>query len=849
MAATNVGSIAYTLELDTNKFDSSIKALKSKLSSINTSLGSVDSSASKANGSFSSLAGAVGVGTVAADAFTRAIGGIGQAIGSSFNQLKSLETSRASFEVLTGSAEVATATIKDLAQFANTTPFEFPDLAKSAKTLLGFGLSANDTSKRIRQIGDISAATGGDLSGIATVVGQIFAAGKVNGQDFLQLINNSVALGPEIAKELGVPLSDVKNQIEKGAVSADVFAKVLDKTTDAGGKFFGGTDKLAGTLDGRISTLKDTFTGLVGSLVGVDFSTGLVEADGLFAKLSTGIKSISETLSQVDFSKLGKSISEIVTSGIGVLKNVFSFIVDNKDIIISALSGFAAGFVALKVIKTITSLVEGFGLALKFLSKNPVVLLIGLTVAALVLLEKKFGAVTKAVKIISENFSKFRDAIQPVTDKIGEVIGVIKDAVFDTFKNVIKGIGDTFNDIQKYIDDHKEGLKQIATVIGVVLLPAFAQLVTAATVTAIKVAASAAVASAGWVANAATTSAAWALQFGKIVFQSALTATKMVAQAVIASAGWVANAAVAGFAWLLELPKIVAASITTSAAAVTNALISSAAWVASAVVSSTAWLINELPKIILAFVTASGSAVVNAGIASASWVASATVSSQAFIAFRALLATPLVMPAIVVTAAIASLFAVVKAVQAVKDAIDSVNNAAASAASASKASDSTLATLNDLIKNGTPEQQARARSTFQRLSETGAFANGTNFAPGGIALVGEEGPELVNLPRGSKVVPADRTSKILQDASRAFSSISLGVSNIFSDLSNASSSLGRSPSTSSDVNPGAVAGVVNKRQVIIAAVPINGIQLSQEQLRDFYRQLTTAYGDDLGAII
>lgn len=36
------------------------------------------------------------------------------------------------------------------------------------------------------------------------------------------------------------------------------------------------------------------------------------------------------------------------------------------------------------------------------------------------------------------------------------------------------------------------------------------------------------------------------------------------------------------------------------------------------------------------------------------------------------------------------------------------------------------------------------------------FANGTNFAPGGLALVGERGPELVNLPRGSKVTPTER---------------------------------------------------------------------------------------------
>ena len=36
------------------------------------------------------------------------------------------------------------------------------------------------------------------------------------------------------------------------------------------------------------------------------------------------------------------------------------------------------------------------------------------------------------------------------------------------------------------------------------------------------------------------------------------------------------------------------------------------------------------------------------------------------------------------------------------------------------------------------------------------FAAGTNFAPGGAAIVGERGPELVNLPRGSQVVPNHR---------------------------------------------------------------------------------------------
>ena len=41
-----------------------------------------------------------------------------------------------------------------------------------------------------------------------------------------------------------------------------------------------------------------------------------------------------------------------------------------------------------------------------------------------------------------------------------------------------------------------------------------------------------------------------------------------------------------------------------------------------------------------------------------------------------------------------------------------------------------------------------------------AFASGTNFAPGGVALVGERGPELVNLPRGSRVHTASETARM-----------------------------------------------------------------------------------------
>lgn len=57
-----------------------------------------------------------------------------------------------------------------------------------------------------------------------------------------------------------------------------------------------------------------------------------------------------------------------------------------------------------------------------------------------------------------------------------------------------------------------------------------------------------------------------------------------------------------------------------------------------------------------------------------------------------------------------------------------------------------LIALGNLIKNAT---------------KTPAFAVGTRYAPGGMALVGERGPEMVNLPRGSQVIPAAQTSQMM----------------------------------------------------------------------------------------
>lgn len=66
-----------------------------------------------------------------------------------------------------------------------------------------------------------------------------------------------------------------------------------------------------------------------------------------------------------------------------------------------------------------------------------------------------------------------------------------------------------------------------------------------------------------------------------------------------------------------------------------------------------------------------------------------------------------------------------------------------------------------------PETKVATVTTVVREAAKGGaagyrtYARGTNFHPGGLALVGEQGPELIELPRGAKVYTANETANMV----------------------------------------------------------------------------------------
>ena len=118
-------------------------------------------------------------------------------------------------------------------------------------------------------------------------------------------------------------------------------------------------------------------------------------------------------------------------------------------------------------------------------------------------------------------------------------------------------------------------------------------------------------------------------------------------------------------------------------------------------------------------------------------VASAGMARGAFMSLRALVMSPLAMPAIAVGAAIASLYQVVQAVNAVRGAINALNNAADAKAASIAAENDAI----NRIRNSNQSAEWKARKIGE-IYKYSARAMGGPVAQGTSYLVGENGPEV-----------------------------------------------------------------------------------------------------------
>ena len=169
------------------------------------------------------------------------------------------QTTATSFEVLLGSQQESAAMLDEINEYAKVSPYDRLGAQDAAKTMLGFGVAAEDVIGDLKMLGDVAGGDNNRLRQLALVFGQISSAGKLQGQDLLQLINAGYNPLLDIAALTGKSMAEVRDEMTKGNVSIDMVRAAFVRATSEGGRYYGMIDKISETASGKFGEMKDTF--------------------------------------------------------------------------------------------------------------------------------------------------------------------------------------------------------------------------------------------------------------------------------------------------------------------------------------------------------------------------------------------------------------------------------------------------------------------------------------------------------------------------------------------------------------------------------------------------------------
>lgn len=273
------GSVVFTTELDS-------AGIKQGLDSIDSSINNW---------------GAAIVGSKAFRAVTEGLISVTKA-GIEYNA--QMEMYQTNFGVLLGDQAAALEHVAELREMAAKTPFGMEDLANASQTLLAFGADAESVMESLQMLGDISLGSSEKMSSLTLAFAQVSAAGKLTGQDLLQMVNagfnplNTIAeitgttlgdlkevmAGGKGSKEFQAQMQDAQKEVKKlgeeasegakllaqigeeGVISAEMVGIAMEKETSPGGRFYNGMEQASQTMSGLFSTLKDDSAQLAGNI-------------------------------------------------------------------------------------------------------------------------------------------------------------------------------------------------------------------------------------------------------------------------------------------------------------------------------------------------------------------------------------------------------------------------------------------------------------------------------------------------------------------------------------------------------------------------------------------------------
>ena len=261
--ASNVGNIKVKLNLDSAAYEYGLKQCVSATKTLGTVLAGL------------------GVGFGAA----KITEGIKNIAANALKASSDFEQAGVQFGVMLGDAKKAQRLVNEIQDMANVTPFETQDLLDASKTLLNFGINVQDILPDLRMLGDIAGGDKQRMQSLTLAFSQMSSAGRLMGQDLLQMINAGFNPLQVISEKTGKSMAVLKDEMSKGKISVEMVRQAFVDATSEGGRFYGMMNKQSETLEGKISTLNDAYTIMTRTL-----------SDMMIPSLKEGVEEITEVV-------------------------------------------------------------------------------------------------------------------------------------------------------------------------------------------------------------------------------------------------------------------------------------------------------------------------------------------------------------------------------------------------------------------------------------------------------------------------------------------------------------------------------------------------------------------------
>lgn len=264
----------------------------------------------------------------------------------SIGNAASYEQYETSFKVLMGSADQAKAKLQELSSYANTTPFQIPEVIQAGRTLMTFGL---DTQTWIKNAGNLAAATNANIGDVATAMGRIKAG------DFGEAFERMRDFG--ISKQM-LEAQGLKFD-KSGQYVGSVDQALSAINTIVNQKFGGMTEEQGKTFNGLMSTFQDSISNFGRSIGEKAFPQAKEALTSLMAKMDEMSKNGTlDRIANVAGNAFGHIATGIVKT-IEIIDKLGSFVAKNwsiiEPILVAAGTMVASMMIANKINNTISA--------------------------------------------------------------------------------------------------------------------------------------------------------------------------------------------------------------------------------------------------------------------------------------------------------------------------------------------------------------------------------------------------------------------------------------------------------------------------------------------------------------